>query len=346
MKVAMLPHRSRRSDNPYVSILADHLGRHGCEAVPAPTLGGDRFGALHVHWLETPLWGFWTKRVPRIAEYRARRILRLARRMRQDGAPVVWTAHNLTPHEVSVAHQRHAYRIMCDDFLPNVSDVICMSETGRREVERAFPELARARVHVVPHPHYVDYFARIPRAIPSEAEDFSKKNVPTMLTFGQLRAYKGIPDTVKVMRGLKRDFRFIVAGPGPDAETTAIRTAMADDPRFLLIGRQITDAEIAGLIEVADLVLFNFENILNSGSIMAALSLGRPVLAPNLGAIADLQAMVGHRWVRLFEGRIAAGDIESALLSLPLLGMPDLRAFNPDVVARQHALIYRSGIER
>lgn len=340
MKVAFAPNSTRRNDNPFLSILQSALAAQGCRTVHPKLFFARQLDALHVHWLEAPIWGRFAARLPGLAEFRVLRLVQAARRLRAQGRPVVWTAHNLAPHDFASKRHERIYRWMREGFLPHVTDVICMSETVRAQVADAFPALATARFHVVRHPHYRTHFAGMRKQTPGELQRLSQVRGKTIVTFGMLRPYKGIPATVLALRGLAREFRFVVAGDGPSAELRAIRRAMGDDPRFLLISRRLDDNEIAGLTGEADLVIFNFRSVLNSGSVLASLSLGKPVLAPALGAIRDLSEDIGPGYVRMFEGDLRRADIEAALVAAPPTAEPDLRAYDPEAVARQHIEIY------
>ena len=309
----MLPHRVERSGNPFLGILRSALERKGVTVGPVALPWQRLPAALHVHWLEAPFWGRFASRLPLIAEVRVAKVVRLARRLRARGRPVVWTAHNLAPHDYSKPWHGPLYAGFRREFLPLVSDVICMSETVLKSVHQEFPELAEARFHLVRHPHYVSHFATFKSEIPAELKTRLPKTVPVISTFGLIRPYKNIPVTIRMLRSATFEFRFVVAGKGPDSEMALIREAIGSDHRFVFIERRASDEEIIGLTGASDIVLMNFKNTLNSGSVIASLSLGRPVLAPNFGAITDLSRDVGPGWVQTFSGGLNLAEVESAL---------------------------------
>ena len=77
MRLVMAPDRAGRHDNPYLAILCDALRAEGCAVGGLFGPAGD---ALHVHWLEFPLWGRVSARLPLWARMRMRRVIALARR--------------------------------------------------------------------------------------------------------------------------------------------------------------------------------------------------------------------------------------------------------------------------
>lgn len=341
MKVIMVPAKTGRHGNPYLSILMTALTERGV------TIGGLPFfsalskpSALHVHWLESLQWGHSASRYPFLAKWRTHNLINLARELNDLGKPVVWTVHNLKPHDFKNAAHVATYKNMCCEFLPLVSDVICMSSIVKEQAQKAFPELKGARFHIIRHPHYQDHFSSLEPALPPELDIDMLNQHPILGTFGKLRPYKAIPDTIRVMKGVKKSFTFVIAGSGPPAEISKIQQAIGTDTRFVLIPRSVTDEEILGMTRVSDLILFNFKSILNSGSVLAALSMECPVLAPSLGALPDLQSDLSAEWVKLFKGRLSAKSIEAALDALPQKQSLNLTLYAASQVALLHKSLY------
>ncbi len=344
MSIVMAPAKTRKNDNPYLSILTKTLAEQGVTVKGLPIVPAwPKASALHVHWLEFPQWGRLASRVPFWATWRMNRVIALARRNKTLGRPVLWTVHNLRPHDFKNEAHKAIYDTMCREFLPLVTDVICMSETVRDAARCAFPELRNARFHIIRHPHYKDHFARLTPRTPPELEATNLTRGPTLGTFGMLRAYKAIPDTIRAMKGLSRPFTFVIAGSGAMAEISAIQDAIGDDARFVFIPRRVSDEEILGMTQACDLIVFGFKSILNSGSVLAALSMNRPVLAPNLGAMHDLQIDLGTDWVNLYEGELTTEVIENVLRDLPPKTPLDLSPYDPSRISSQHAVLMQRG---
>jgi len=77
--------------------------------------------------------------------------------------------------------------------------------------------------------------------------------------------------------------------------------------------RRIDDDELIRLLELSDLVVLPYREIMNSGSAMLALSAARPLLGPNMGSLPELQQLVGADWVRLYDGRLSSSHLAEAL---------------------------------
>jgi hypothetical protein len=76
-------------------------------------------------------------------------------------------------------------------------------------------------------------------------------------------------------------------------------------------------------------VVLPYRNILNSGVALHALGRNKPILAPRIGSLPELQQELGEEWVHLFDGEITADHITRFLASLDACksGAPDLSAY-------------------
>ena len=63
----------------------------------------------------------------------------------------------------------------------------------------------------------------------------------------------------------------------------------------------------------AQLVVLPYRQMLNSGALLLALSLARPVLAPWSGANAAIAEEVGEGWLTLYRGELDAATLAAAL---------------------------------
>lgn len=137
---------------------------------------------------------------------------------------------------------------------------------------------------------------------------------PVMLFFGRLRGYKGVDDLLSAFALTAIDGTLIVAGApeGSETEERIRRTAAADERVRLLL--DFIDAErVPTLFAAADVVVLPFRDVTHSGSVMLALSLGRPVLVPDTPVMRELQEVVGAAWVITYRGSLGPDDLTPAL---------------------------------
>jgi beta-1,4-mannosyltransferase len=286
---------------------------------------------FHVHWPDAVVMG--SSRVRILIKFIA--FLFSVAVFRLRGVVIVYSVHNIRSHE-----GRH--RLLEDTlwrfFLPRVSTFVHMNSDSVKTFVAVWPEVTNGRHVVVPLPHFKD----------EAAPTFSRKDARrafdgddtafTVLAFGLVRPYKGLEDLIAAFRQWSaRDARLAIVGRALDANyAESLCVAALGDPRIEFDFRFLDEQELAKRIVACDLVALAYRKLNNSGVALQALSLGRPILAPRLGAMADLATAIGVPWVQLFDGAISADALALARTGLAGLGedqRPDLGAYDPEVVA-------------
>lgn len=331
--------------NPYFAVLEQGLSEHGYGLENYNPLGANPPAAvLHIHWIERIYQSGAARRHGALSYIAYRKLYNACRRVRKAGGRVVWTAHNLAPHDGVPAAHRYGFETWAPKILSAIDTVICMSEGGVELVRESAPELKGARFVVAPHPHYRSvYRSWRPRAevlarlgLPPEAR------IASML--GYVRRYKGVLEFLKSFEAARRPDEFaLIAGLCRDDGLTAKIEAAAARGGVIFLNEALPDEDLASYYKASDLSVFNFSNILNSGSVITALSLGAPCLAPAKGAISELAAQVGPEWLRAFDGPLSPerlrGALDQARGAAPR-GAPDLSPNEPKAVARRHLEAY------
>ncbi len=332
--------------NPYLRIVfGEPAFRAGATVRAVPALGALATAPnLHVQWPEYLLHHPLARRSRLAADALYWGLVRTLDRVRRRGGRVIWTAHNLHPHEFPTRHAEAAFARWSPEITGRIDTLVAMSPATAAEVSRVHPSLATT-VAEIPHPHYRGWFRpgdpaalRVRHGIPG--------SVHLTVAAGLIRPYKRIPALIASFAEAARpDEMLLVAGPCPDpAQRAAIEALARTVPQVRLALGALDDTTFATTVAAGDLFVANFQAILNSGSVIAALSLDRPVLAPRLGALADLAAQVGPGWLSLFDGPLTPDILRTALDAIratPPSGRPDLAANEPAAVARAHLELYR-----
>jgi glycosyltransferase involved in cell wall biosynthesis len=340
--VVLAADRGERLLNPYLRMIfgAERFLRH-------VRVRGELFPGsarnLHLHWPEYLLHGRLARRFAPACEAAYWTLLRAIDRVKRNGGQVIWTAHNLAPHGYPSPHAEAVYTRWSREILRRVDTVVALSPSGARAVREAVPEVASARFAIVAHPHYRDLYGR---GGPGAAR--TRHGIPAgarlACAAGLIRGYKRIPELVAAFAACARDDEYLlVAGPCHEPALRAeVERAARLCPRVRLAIGALADADFAATIRASDLFVANFGALLNSGSVIAALSLDTPVLAPRLGALPDLQAQVGERWLALFDGALDRDRLRHALdrVREPPGGRPDLAPNDPDRVIDAHLGLY------
>ena len=337
-RVAMFP---KHVDNPYIRRLAAKLERAGAtvDEFSYPRALTHRYDVLHLHWPDSHLIsGSWWGSLAKHARFAA-----LLTLLRLRGTRIIWTLHNLKPHD---ANHWISARLFPSWFPRVCTHVIALTANGLQSARTLYPALKDTPAAVVPHGHYRDDY---PRA-PLQRECRERLGLPlqrfTFLFFGNVRRYKNVPLLIEAFRAIgDRDVQLIIAGqPGHGISAEELQTLSAGDDRISLDLKFIPDQDVPVYFGAADAVVLPFDSILNSGSVLLGLSFNRVVLAPRLGALPEIQARVGP-WLQLYDG----GLTTKMLLDLRAAHAgpaseeagPDLSAFDWNSIADRTLEFYR-----
>jgi glycosyltransferase involved in cell wall biosynthesis len=264
------------------------------------------------------------------------------------GARIVWTVHNAHPHDrYHPEIEPEFYR----KLLKFVHGLVFLSETSRALAVEQIPELAAKPYAVIPHGHY----RPVLRGGPPKSEARKRLGLPekglVLACIGSVRDYKNVPALVRAFRAAaKPSERLAVAGNCADPVLKAeVETESEGDDRILLHLERLDNQELETYHRAADLAVTPYTEILNSGSLLYALSCGVPFLGPEQGSLAEVRERVGAEWVRLYEGsfdertlRRAMDEIEAS----PPKGEPDLSSFDWPGIAKEMMAFYRSLLPR
>jgi glycosyltransferase involved in cell wall biosynthesis len=288
-----------RDPNPYQETLYAEMRRLGVEVRYGATLTPSRtlnllllpaelavartrgWRVLHVHWV----FGFalpGSRRAPflrRVAQAWFELVLATARGL---GTQVVWTAHNVLPHD-RVFHDDVAARRALVDASALVIAHSDSALAGLRDLVGAAPR----RGVVIPHGPPAEAPAVEILRPPGSGEG------PRTLAFvGKILDYKGVEDLIAAAARLGPSFeaRIVVAGDCPDAALRARLRSAADrlGGRVQLRLGWLPGSELADLLASADAIALPFRRVTTSGSALLAMAYGRPVVLPDLPAFEEL----------------------------------------------------------
>lgn len=328
----MYPARQAKNDNPYLGILVRGIVEQGVNIEHYTGWHSPRnVDVFHIHWLEAFTWNRFAKRNRFVRQILANRIIRFAKAVRARGGKVVWTSHNLRPHDSKTVDP--VYQKFSDQMLPLLTDVISMTEAGKAQLLEAYPQLSNARHKVIPHPHYRDYFDQLGTPdVPSRTNQ--------AVVFGMIRPYKQVPAIVQAFRRLDGDQTLVILGNGPADECARVQDAIGDDARITFRRGRYADEDLIALLRSSTLSIFNFSEILNSGSVLTALSLNCRVVSPAHDVIRDIHNEVGDDWLQMFDGDITSDIIARAFEAGGEASEPMFNESEPSVVAREHVKLY------
>jgi beta-1,4-mannosyltransferase len=277
--------------NPYGGLLAQGLATVGVELVAGHAeefteawLYENRrqVDVLHLNW---PHYMYHsddlTDRVTRATALVSN--LALARSL---GYKVVWTVHNLYPHESAHFSLDRLVRLALTHL---ATAVITHCHHARSLVQQHFHR--SENLFVIPHGHFIDAYPNtLSRAAARQQLGIGDDHF-VYLFFGNVRPYKGLDQLLETFLALPGEANTLLLAAKVYNEygDRFVAQARQADARILVHpSRFFANEEFQLFFNAADVGVFPFVDVLTSGSTITALSFGLPVIVPAVGCLPEL----------------------------------------------------------
>lgn len=271
-----------------VTDVISHLENRAVSAVP---------GTLNIHWT-TPILQYAAG--PYRAAIELDRFSAALHKFRAAGGRLVWTLHNVLPHEA-----KHVWaETQLAQLLADRADTIhALAEITARQASEVL-RLDPRKVVVIEHSSYL---GRYPQWISREAARAQLGFGPddkVLVALGGIRPYKGLGRLLDVFHELADEdpsLQLLVAGkPAQTQETAGLKRRCEQSPRVISEFSHVPDDQLQVWFGAADLAVLPYSRILNSGVFWLAQTFGLPIVGPRTGALLDL---ADEPHVRLFNPR-------------------------------------------
>jgi len=291
------------TQNPVLSLLYSRCPEHGLlprpirRIRPLEPLRMAPGSVLNLHWTRFVQLGCST---PSEAAASSEQLLHWLRGLQQKGIHIAWTIHEELPHDCPFPE----IEIELRSELGRLASLVHVLQPSTVDAVKPYYELDPAKVLVVEHPLYTglypDYATRETsrRMLDLDDDEF------TLLLFGTIRPYKGVDRLLATVAEIQRRqpdrrLRLIIAGPtNPSVDTSQVMLRAKATPGVTIEPHSIHSLHVQYLFRACDLVVLPYNDFLNSGVLMLALTFERAVLAANNSVTQD---MVSSGLVRCFE---------------------------------------------
>lgn len=265
--------------------------------------------------------------------------------------PVVWTAHNLRAHNAIDDDYEHR---MLQALVAVCDGIILLSEASRSIFIDKFKVDIRQKLSVVPHGHYIGCYPNyLPRSEARRRLELADEG-RIVLSLGRLQPYKGIEDLLEAFStsGEPRDTLIIAGKSESEAYSSQLRKVIRESARpglrIVLRDTMIPNDDLQLYFNACDLVALPFRHILNSGSLLLAMSFGCPVVAPRLGSIPEVAFPGGSYLYDAENPRGLSGALAIGLTGASRHGLRSeileftSRTYDWSIIGRRLSSIYNS----
>lgn len=204
---------------------------------------------------------------------------------RRWGIPVVYTVHDILPLDSGNSYTR-SYR-----WVYHAADaLICHTKTARDRLVKDF-EVDKSSVHVIPHGPLLDGVSDISIQEARDRLGLPKSDL-IALQFGVIRPYKGVDVLLQAWKRVENavsSTNLIIAGSCEQsyAEELSNLAYRLNLQSVRLDFRFLPEEELRTLIAAADVLVYPYRNITQSGALFAGMNAGKPVIATRVGGFAE-----------------------------------------------------------
>ena len=291
MKVLSIPYTS---NNPYQDNLAASLEKLGVTTVTDIRFNARRLSVIrkifrrkdiqivHYHWLDPFIRG---KNTPGLIANNIIFLLEVAV-IRLLGKRIIWTVHNLVPHDVS--HEK--ILVFSTRIFTKFTDAIIAHTDRSGKLVMKNLKVDKSKIRVIPHGNYINNYENSITGDQARIKLGLGENVFVLLFIGRLRPYKGLERLIDSMGQMaNRNIHLLVTGFTADGRyAESMQEKVSGKPNITLHVGFIPKEEIQYYLNAADIVVLPYTDILTSGSVCLAMSFGKPVIAPDTGELTEI----------------------------------------------------------
>ena len=313
MRIVAFPYYN---DNPYLDLLYTDARAKGVR-IDKSTSVDDAVGQIHelghgdlihLHWT-TPICQPFPS--AQIALRHTMRFCKSVRTAQRRGARFIWTIHNIYPHELPYPRLES---LLTRWILRSADDIIVLTKNTPTVVSEHY-RIPPEKVRLLPHCSYVGVYPD--EVTDSEARaEFGIDRDDLVLGFlGEQRPYKGIPELLGAFERIRADHptaRLLLGGRARAQDLATISALIDNAEGVTSSGGRVPDGDLQKWLRAADVMVFPYRQILNSGSMFLAATFGRPCVLPaNAALVSD---WAGEEWIEFYPpGNESADEIHAAV---------------------------------
>ncbi len=316
--------------NPYQAVLYGSMLRHNILATPGYDIGtaagmltslpAEMDRVLHLHWLNVVMSKAGT--IPTGRRLMDEFLVKISR-LRDSGIKIVWTLHNVLPHDTLIEELEVELR----EQVIASADLVHVMSTRSAELVAPWFALPPDRTYQSPLPGYQGVYPRWIAPADARRELGLPPDALVWMLMGAIKPYKGLTELMHAVDVVSRErpgeVALVVAGvPDRNAETLAFLDRARVHPAVYVYPRKIPNDDVQLLFHAADVAMVPYRRSLNSSALTLALTFGVPVVVPSASGGTPL---VDHDCAVVYDENDPNGLVD-ALRESARLATPEARA--------------------
>ena len=161
---------------------------------------------------------------------------------------------------------------------------------------------------IVPHPEFPAELMERNKAIDLLNEKYFKglinKEDILFLMFGEIAEYKGIKEVVEIFNNLDERKKLVIAGiikKGSGKYFKELLLSIKNKEQVLISQKRIPDDDVPLFLNSCGYALFNFNDVLTSGSVILALNYNKKIIIPFKGCLKELNGQNVIQFINIEE---------------------------------------------
>ncbi len=221
--------------------------------------------AIHIQWCKAPY-----------IDYVFMKLVRLLSRKTK----LIYTAHNVLPHAIKKG-DRFIFRKLYNE----VDSIITHTENSRKELIALCPS-AKDKLNVIPHgliSYDVDE-TEVQKIKSNLVQKYNLKSKTIFLAIGHQHKSKGIDILLKCWNkvlGEDKNSVLIIAG------TNTAYEDLCTSKNILTFSKYLSNEEFNAFIEIANVVVLPYRKISQSGVLLSAIEMEKPLIVSRVGGLSD-----------------------------------------------------------
>ncbi len=219
--------------------------------------------------------------------------------VRCKGSKVIWTSHNIKSHYTV---PENLQKLFWNQFLKHIDGILAPSKNIKKELLKLHPITQKIPIKTI-------YFGGWDGVVPNDVDINEArshigvaKNEFLIIWIGMIRRYKGLDKLINSFSQVKgSDMKLLIAGmifdPGYEEEINHISEK---DERIMLKSGFVPNDELQYYYNAANLAVFPFRHVTNSGSVRLALHFNCPVLVPDFPIFNEMNQTFGDHFVKIY----------------------------------------------